>query len=103
MNRTIPDIHAQIRADVDSVLRTDAGKRVFAHLFRLCGYNVSSLTTNRTTGDIATLSTECKEAQRLVYISLRNLAAPDLRAAAEALAEAPLPSASIREEERKTA
>jgi len=78
--------NAKIGRHIDTVLRTDAGKEVFAHLYHECGFAVSSL-TKRVDGEIASLSTDCKEAQRLIYIRLRGLMSLDLRAAAEALAE----------------
>ena len=74
---------------IDAVLQTEAGRIFWAHLFRVCGYNVSSLTRQVHSGEIAALSTECKEAQRLVYINLRKMASRDLLVAAEDVAEDP--------------
>lgn len=79
---------AKLHEAVDTVLRTEAGRRVFAHLFHVCGYNVSSL-SRKGDGEIAPIATECREAQRMVYIRLRNLASYDLLRAAEELAERP--------------
>jgi hypothetical protein len=88
IGKKIPVIDAKLHEAVDTILRTEAGRRVFAHLFHLCGYNVSSL-VRQSDGEIALLSTECREAQRMVYIRLRNLASYDLLRAAEELAENP--------------
>lgn len=74
------------RKFIDAVLRTEAGKDFFAYLHNECGYSVSSLVL-QSDGEVAKLSTECQEAQRRVYIQLRDLADPDLRAVAEARAE----------------
>lgn len=77
---------AALRMAVDEVLKTPAGRRVWAALFHACGYSVSSLTT-RPDGEVAPLSTECKEAQRLIYINLRKLASRELLRGAEDFAE----------------
>ena len=71
---------------VSAVLKTEHGKILWAHLFDVCGYNVSSL-TKRLDGDISVSSTECKEAQRLIYINLRKLAPRELLVAVEDAAE----------------
>lgn len=76
----------RLRIAVDFILKNEHGKIFWAHLFRECGYNLSSL-TRKTDGDIAVLSTECKEAQRLVYINLRKLASRELLVAVEDAAE----------------
>lgn len=76
----------RLRIAVDFMLKNEHGKIVWAYLFDACGYNVSSL-TRKLDGDIATLSTECKEAQRLVYINLRKLASRELLVAVEDAAE----------------
>lgn len=74
---------------VDAILKTEHGKVFWAHLFKVCGYNVSSL-TKKLDGDISVLSTECKEAQRLIYINLRKLASRELLVAVEDAAESDL-------------
>jgi hypothetical protein len=90
----------KLAKNIDEVLRTEAGRALWAHLFHICGYNQSSLTLNRQTGEVASLSTECKEAQRRIYLDIRNRASRELRAVAEELAETPI-AAPIPEEERK--
>lgn len=88
---------------VDEVLRSDAGRYLWAHLARECGFFETSL-TRRTDGELAALSIEAKEAQRFLYLKLREKASPELRRAAEALAENPeflKPTAQPKEEERK--
>lgn len=89
----------RLAKSVDEVLRTEAGRALWVHLFHLCGYNTTSL-SRKNDGEVAPLSTECKEAQRLVYIRLRGLASPELRAVVEQMAEAPV-AAPKPEEERK--
>lgn len=76
----------RLRIAVDAVLKSEHGKILWAYLFEACGYNVSSL-TKKLDGDISVLSTECKEAQRLVYINLRKLAPRALLVAVEDAAE----------------
>lgn len=76
----------RLRAVVDSFLKSEEGRLLWAHIFNLCGYSKSSL-TRMAGGDIAPMSTECKEAQRLVYIELRKLATPELLSSAEFFAE----------------
>lgn len=88
-----------LRSHVNAVLQTESGKALWAHLFHECGYNVTSL-TRKADGEVAALSTECKEAQRLIYIGLRKLADRGLLAKAEELAEAPAPAVQPKEEAR---
>jgi hypothetical protein len=77
---------SEIRVAVDVVLRTAAGRKLWAYLFHACGYSVTSL-SHRADGEVAGVATECKEAQRLIYLNLRKLASPELRAQAELEAE----------------
>ena len=93
-----PAEEMKLETAVNEVLRTPEGRRLWVHLFRACGYNVTSL-TRKSDGDVSPLSTECKEAQRLIYINLRQYAAWDLRRVAEEMAE--LPVVKSIEEERK--
>jgi hypothetical protein len=86
--KNIPVVDNKLREAVDTVLRTEAGRKVFAYLFHACGYNVSSL-SRKGDGEIASVATECREAQRMVYIRLRNLASYDLLRVAEDQAERP--------------
>lgn len=76
----------RLRSAVDAVLKTEPGRVLWAHLFRVCGYNITSL-EHRTDGELAPLATEAREAQRLIYIRLRALASRELREAAENFAE----------------
>jgi len=101
--KTIPDTGKSIGKSIDAVLRTDDGKAVWAWLFHACGYNRSSLRISRVTGDLAPLSIEAAAAQRDIYVELRGLASPGLRAEAEELAEMPAPKIEEvkPEEERK--
>lgn len=77
---------ARLRVAADEVLKTEAGQLLWAELFRLCGYNESSL-SHRADGEVAELATEAKEAQRFIYLRMRELASPELLAAAEFYAE----------------
>lgn len=103
--KIVPGEGRSIGKSIDAVLRTDEGKDLFAHLANVCGFFVTSLTHKRSDGEVAVLTTECKEAQRLVYLDLRKLASRGLLAEAEALAEDPKPEPvvadKIPEEERK--
>ena len=77
---------ARLRQSVDAVLKTEAGQVMWGFLFRVCGYNKTSL-TQKTDNDIAEMPTACKEAQRLVYIELRKLASPEILARTDQVAE----------------
>lgn len=76
----------RLRIAVDFILKNEHGKIFWAHLFDACGYAKSSL-TKRLDGDVSVLSTECKEAQRLIYINLRKLAPRELLVVVEDAAE----------------
>lgn len=76
----------RLRGAVDAVLKTEPGRVLWAHLFQVCGYNITSL-EHRTDGELAPLATEAREAQRLIYIRLRSLPSRALREAAEIFAE----------------
>ena len=76
----------RLRSAVDAVLKTEPGRVLWAHLFQVCGYNITSL-EHRTDGELAPLATEAREAQRLIYIRLRSLPSRALREAAEIFAE----------------
>ena len=86
-----------LKTAVDAVLRTEAGIKLWAYLARRCGFFTSSL-SRRTDGEIAELGTEAREAQRLIYLELRALAATELRAAAEKVAEQPAQIKTTTEE-----
>lgn len=95
--------NAKLKAHVDAVLRTESGRVLWAQLAKALGFFGSSL-IRKADGEIAPLATECKEAQRLIYLQLRQLPSRELLKQAEDLADAPLPpvvSAKSVEEERK--
>ncbi len=97
----VKDTHGEkVGRAIDAVLGTEAGRIFWAHLFHECGYNVTSL-LRRPDGTVDALSTECQEAQRLIYIRLRKMASRELLAIAEDLAETPVPVAQPEKEERK--
>lgn len=77
---------AKLRQAVDWLLKAEPGRIFWAYLYNLCGYNQSSI-SHFAAGDIAPLKTEAKEAQRLIYITLRRLAVPEILAKAEFEAE----------------
>lgn len=98
--KVVPE-DATLRRDVDAILRTEPGRRFWAHLARRLGFYQSSL-RRRPDGEVAALSTECLEAQRLVYLELRQIPSRALLTPAEELAEAPTPlAAKSTPEERK--
>ena len=90
MNTTIKG-DEKLGQSIDAVLKTEAGRTLWAYLFHACGYNVSSLSRNPSTGEMDRMSTECKEAQRFIYVNLRKLASRELLRVAEDLAETPIP------------
>lgn len=90
----------KLLAAVDQLLKTEAGREVWAHLYDACGFKKSSL-TRVANGDVAPLSTECKEAQRLIYLDLRKLATPELLAKAEFFAEYGDPTAASDDKLKK--
>ena len=79
----------KLAQNIDEVLRTEAGRAFWAFLARRLGFFETSLVV-RKDGEIAQLSTDCKEAQRLVYLELRRRASRELLAVAEQLAETPV-------------
>lgn len=86
---------------IDAVLQTESGREFVAWLHDACGFNVTSL-VRQPDGEIAPLSTECKEAQRLVYLNIRKLATRELIVKAEDLAhDKHVVAAKKIEEERK--
>lgn len=76
----------EVRAAVAEVLRTDAGRVLWAELVRRCGFFSTSLVFI-SGGDVAKISTEGREAQRYLYLKLRELAPSELLRRAEALAD----------------
>ena len=76
----------RLRQAFDWLLRQENGRLVWAKIFDLCGYNKSSL-AYFAAGDVAPMKTECKEAQRLIYMDLRKLVPPELLVEAEYEAE----------------
>lgn len=77
---------ARERAAFDWLLKQENGRIVWGVIFRLCGYNKPSLSFFAA-GDVAPLKTECKDAQRIVYLELRKMVPPELLAQAEYEAE----------------
>ena len=77
----------ELRRAVDFLLKNDQGRIFWSYLFNICGYNKPSLTRFAGNGDVAPMSTECKDAQRLIYLELRKLATPELLAKMEFQAE----------------
>ncbi len=67
----------KLKRDIDSVLRTEAGRGVFRHLFYICGYDKSSIAVDGL-GVISSENVAYNEARRKVYIQLRNLASQSL-------------------------
>ncbi len=83
------DNSEKLHKSVDEVLRSEAGRTLFAHLFSICGYNASSTVVNPATGEVNAEATTYNEARRGVYLHLRRLASYDLLKPAEELAEKP--------------
>lgn len=98
--KVVPEQDIEFARAADIVLRTEAGRKLWALLARRLGFFSSSM-RRKTDGEIAVLSTEALEAQRLIYLELRNLPTYELLAAAEALADPMNKSAHTKKEERK--
>lgn len=77
----------RVRVAIDTVLKSNAGQTLFAHLFELCGYNLSNTAADRKTGDYQPLASAYNDARRSVYIDLRNRATVALIAPVELAAE----------------
>ena len=75
------------RVAIDTVLKSNAGQTLFAHLFEICGYNLSNTAADRKTGDYQPLASAYNDARRSVYIDLRNRATVALLAPVELAAE----------------
>jgi hypothetical protein len=66
---------------VKDVLATEAGKELFRFLFKICGYDQTSIVVDMKTGTLDLEKSLYNEARRAVYIQLRALAPiEDLRA-----------------------
>ena len=89
---------AKVGHALDNVLRSEDGRTVMTHLFRICGYNRSSVVVNPQTGDIKVDGTVYNEARRAVYLQLRRMASPVLLAPVEEAAE--LADASVFEKKK---
>lgn len=76
-----------IRKAITNVLRTRDGKVLWAWLHQQCSFTRTVMRVSRTTGDVAPLSTEAAEAQRLIYLDLRNMVEWEVLRAAEEYAE----------------
>ena len=77
----------RVRVAIDTVLKSAAGQTLFAHLFEICGYNLSNTAADRKTGDYQPLASAYNDARRSVYIDLRNRATVALLAPVELAAE----------------
>ncbi len=77
---------AELRRAFDALHRTDWGRIVWSYFYDKCGAGKSSL-ARMATGEVAPLTTECKEAQRLIYLEARKLVTPELLAETEFFAE----------------
>lgn len=89
INKAIEDRQrqeARERAAFDWLLKQENGRIVWSVIFRLCGYNKPSLSFF-SSGDVAPMKTECKDAQRVVYLELRKMVPPELLSQAEYEAE----------------
>lgn len=64
----------------------DAGREFMAWLARRCGQFQSSL-TRKADGEVAELATEAKEAQRLIWVEVRDALSIEGRHGIESLAE----------------
>lgn len=90
-----------VKRSVDAVLRTEEGRKLFAHLHLICGYSTTSIVIDRQTGGALAEATVYNEARRGVYIYLRRLASYDLLKVAEELAERPAQSEIKKSNEEK--
>jgi hypothetical protein len=72
---------------IDAVLKTDAGRVLWAELFTRAGYNKSSIVVNPMTGEVKTEATVYNESRRKFYIELRERASPSLLLPVEEMAE----------------
>lgn len=72
----------KLEGAVDEILRTESGRRVFAHLFQICEYNGNNLAVSSQKG-VDTQASLYNMARRSVYIQMRKLGAPELVHAVE--------------------
>ncbi len=77
---------AKLRASVDEVLRTEAGRALFVHLFHICGYNQADIPQDALkhvdSGELLYNTT-----RRSIYVKLRALASRALLTPVEEAAE----------------
>ena len=71
---------------IDNVLATDSGKRLFIWLRGRLGFTKSSLSRKRD-GSVDEVATDALEAQRLIYLELRNAASLELLHPVEEMAD----------------
>ena len=62
----------KVKAALDTVLKSDAGRTLFTHLFEACSYNRSSVAVDMKTGDYQPLASAFNDGRRSVYINLRD-------------------------------
>jgi hypothetical protein len=98
--KVVPDQDREFAKAADAVLRTDQGRKLWALLAKRMGFFKSSI-RRKADGEIAVLSTEALEAQRLIYLELRALPTFELLIAAEALADPANKPLQKPQEERK--
>lgn len=84
--KVVPEQDREFAKAADAVLRTEQGRKLWSLLAHRMGFFKSSI-RRKADGEIASLSTEALEAQRLVYLELRTLPTYELLAAAEQLAD----------------
>lgn len=84
--KVVPDQDRDFAKAADAVLRTDAGRKFWGLLAKRMGFFASSI-RRKADGEIAPLSTEALEAQRLIYLELRTLPTFELLIAAEGLVD----------------
>lgn len=98
--KVVPEQDLEFAKAADIVLRTDAGRKMWGLLAKRMGFFASSI-RRKADGEIAPLSTEALEAQRLIYLELRTLPTFELLIAAEGLVDPANKSLRKPQEERK--
>lgn len=77
----------KLKQATDAVLRSEAGRILFAHLYSYLGFDKTSLVVDRSTGGVELVTSAINEARRDVYLHLRSLGSRELVAVAEEQAE----------------
>lgn len=77
----------RFRAAANEMGKSRAGQDFMVGIFHLCAYNQTSVVSDPETSEVLPGATAYNDARRSVYVDIRKMIDPELRAKIEALAE----------------